>query len=143
MVYEEVYEKLARFKETLNGKLDRKQIQELLKILSQHPDALDMIDNVFLDSKQIRLIKENGFSAETVLNHMADHLQIRTSNSLELTYKYYGYVRPITPAFLNQFLDEIMTRIQLETEYAEVANLDAYIERQEDKTTANELGQFC
>lgn len=143
MTYEEVYERLRNYKKGLGRTLNKETIQELIEILSQHPDALNMIENVFLDSKQVQLIKDNQFSAETVLKHMAQNLQIRTSNSLELTYKYYGYVRTITPAFLDQFIDEVMTRVQLESEYAEIANVEPYIEQQEEKTTMNELSQFC
>lgn len=69
-------------------------------------------------------------------------LNERTKNSLELTYRYYGYVRPITPAILNQVIDDVATRVQLENEYARTVHAPSPQDEKEDQLTLNELGQF-
>lgn len=68
--------------------------------------------------------------------------ELRTKNSLELTYRYYGYVKPITPAILNQVIDDVATRVQLENEYARTVHAPSPQDEKEDQLTLNELGQF-
>ena len=58
------------------------------------------------------------------------------------TYRYYGYVKPITPAILNQVIDDVATRVQLENEYARTVHAPSPQDEKEDQLTLNELGQF-
>ena len=52
-------------------------------------------------------------------------------------------MRIITPYVLDQLIDEVSNRIQLENEYSRVYNVGSPIKQQEDELTLNELQQFC
>lgn len=96
----------------------------------------------FLTPDQVKNLQRFGINGKQASQYILNQCELRTKNSLELTYRYYGYVRPITPAILNQVIDDVATRVQLENEYARTVNAPSPQDEKEDQLTLNELGQF-
>lgn len=142
MDYEELYHQLMILKKE---SMNEKNIQFLIRTIGEFPDALEIYKNHFANEKQIQKMIANGVNGAAAAQHILENgqIEIRTSNSLELTYKYYGYVRSITPQLLDQLIDEVANRIQLENEYSRVAGVNSPMQEQEDELTLNELQQFC
>lgn len=142
MDYEELYRQLMILK---NAPMNEKNIQFLIRTIGEFPDALEIYKNHFSNEQQIKKMISNGVNGAAAAQHILENsqIEIRTSNSLELTYKYYGYVRSITPQLLDQLIDEVANRIQLENEYSRVAGVNSPMQEQEDELTLNELQQFC
>lgn len=62
-------------------------------------------------------------------------IEVKTPNSDELSLKVYGYVKPITPAQLNEFIDRACATI--EQQEMEGYKLEEHY--QEDELTLDEL----
>lgn len=142
MDYEELYRQLMILKK---APMSERNIQFLIRTIGEFPDALEIYKNHFANEQQIQKMISNGVNGAAAAQHILENsqIEIRTSNSLELTYKYYGYVRSITPQLLDQLIDEVVNRIQLENEYSRVAGVNSPMQEQEDELTLNELQQFC
>ena len=142
MDYEELYCQLMILKK---APMNERNIQFLIRTIGEFPDALEIYKNHFANEQQIQKMISNGVNGAAAAQHILENsqIEIRTSNSLELTYKYYGYVRSITPQLLDQLIDEVANRIQLENEYSRVAGVNSPMQEQEDELTLNELQQFC
>lgn len=142
MNYNEMYSQIIALKKM---PLTAKNLQILISAIGEFPDALTIYKNNFMDESQTQKMLELGANGSAIAKHIIEYseMNIRTTNSLELTYKYYGYVRIITPYVLDQLIDEVSNRIQLENEYSRVYNVESPIKQQEDELTLNELQQFC
>lgn len=142
MNYNEMYSQIIALKKM---PLTAKNLQILISAIGEFPDALTIYKNNFMDERQTQKMLELEANGSAIAKHIIEHseMTIRTTNSPELTYKYYGYVRIITPYVLDQLIDEVSNRIQLENEYSRVYNVESPIKQQEDELTLNELQQFC
>jgi len=117
----------------------KQRVTLLITTIGEFPDALELYKNTFLNEKQAEELIRNGINGWAATQHILSKCEIRTPNSTELSYKYYGYVRPITPRLLDQFIDMVANRVQLEKEYGEAAYLDAPKNEKEDELTLQEL----
>lgn len=142
MNYNEMYNQIIALKKM---PLTAKNLQILISTIGEFPDALAIYKNTFMDERQAQKMLELSANGSAIAKHIIEHseMTIRATNSPELTYKYYGYVRIITPYVLDQLIDEVSNRIQLENEYSRVYNVESPIKQQEDELTLNELQQFC
>lgn len=122
---------------------DEERLKILIKEIGYHPDALQIFNNLHLISKE-QMLKANsqGVRGTQLAKNMLQTIEVKTSNSSELSYKYYGYVRPITPGMLDQMIDMVATRVQLQKEYAELANQEIDDLIQEEETTLGELEEL-
>lgn len=141
MDYENMYKQLQMIKKNPYHMSQKQRLIMLITTLGEHPEAIYMYKDLFISPSQLARLQAQGISGWSLTQHILSHCEIVTSNSTELTYKYYGYVRRITPALMDQLIDEVATRIQLEKEYAESLNKTRL--KQEDELTLGELQQFC
>lgn len=95
-------------------KLNNKQrMQILLSIISEVPDSLSLIGQMqLIDPDRVRDLVAKGATGYTICEALLNMIEVKTPNSDELSLKVYGYVKPITPAELNNFIDLAIGRIQ-------------------------------
>ncbi|MDQ0361586.1 hypothetical protein [Breznakia pachnodae] len=147
MNYSEAASQLRELKKNRKKMPTKEVLQNLIRIIGTHPDAISIFGDMrWINTNQMQRLRENGVSgwglAQTVLKQM----EIRTTNSMELSIKMFGYNKPITPADLDNYIDIVATRVQQQKEYTEVANklhnqsIDDNI--QEEDMTMDELGEF-
>ncbi|MDY4869372.1 MAG: hypothetical protein SO150_03400 [Faecalicoccus sp.] len=139
MEYHEMYNQLMMIKKNPMGMSMKQRVTLLITTVGEFPDALELYKNTFLNEKQAEELIRNGINGWAATQHILSKCEIRTPNSTELSYKYYGYVRPITPRLLDQFIDMVANRVQLEKEYGGAAYLDAPKNEKEDELTLQEL----
>lgn len=140
--YDMMYERLMYLKKNQNNLSLNERTKKLIEEIGEHPDAFEMYKGVFLTPDQVKNLQRFGINGKQASQYILNQCELRTKNSLELTYRYYGYVKPITPAILNQVIDDVATRVQLENEYARTVNAPSPQDEKEDQLTLNELGQF-
>lgn len=140
MDYDATLDKLYMIKMNPYKMTQKQRLRELITVIGEHPEAVYWCKNLFATSKQLNELQQQGLSGWGITQHILKNCEIVTSNSKDLTYRYFGYVKPITPATLNQVIDAVATRIQLEQEYAMVYHNQR--PEQEDELTMGELSQF-
>lgn len=140
--YDMMYERLMYLKKNQNKLSLNERTKKVIEEIGKHPDAFEMYKGVFLTPDQVKNLQRFGINGKQASQYILNQCELRTKNSLELTYRYYGYVKPITPAILNQVIDDVATRVQLENEYARTVHAPSPQDEKEDQLTLNELGQF-
>lgn len=135
--------RLNRIKNKTKGMTDEQRLKLLIREIGYHPDAIQIFANMNLISKeQVMTANTKGIKGYQMAKDILKKMEIKTSNSNELTYKYYGYVRPITPGMLDQMIDMVATRVQLQKEYAELAHQEIDDLVQEEDLTLGELEEM-
>lgn len=140
--YDMMYERLMYLKKNQNKLSLNERTKKVIEEIGKHPDAFEMYKGVFLTPDQVKNLQRFGINGKQASQYILNQCELRTKNLLELTYRYYGYVKPITPAILNQVIDDVATRVQLENEYARTVHAPSPQDEKEDQLTLNELGQF-
>ncbi len=140
MDYENMLDQLYMVKKNPYHMSQKQRLIVLLTTIGEHPEALYMYKDLFISPQQMDNLARQGINGWSLTQHILNNCEIVTSNSAELTYKYFGYVRRITPALMDQLIDEVATRIQLENEYAKTYH--QMREPKEDELTLGELSQF-
>lgn len=140
--YEEIYNQLMYYRKNPKKLSEKERVRAIISLLGQQPNAIELYRDMFLDEQQIHSLYKNGINSMAIVKNIENEASIKTTNSSELTYSYYGYVKTITPATLNQFIDDVATRIQLENEYARTYHIESLQEEKEDELTLNELGVY-
>ena len=139
MDYNDMYNQISYLKKNRNKIELTERLKKIIAIIGEHPDALHLFENWFLDSNQVKQLENHRINHVALTQSILTGCKITTSNSCDLTYKFYGYCKTITPDSLDQLIDEVATRIQLEREYAMVAGRIPYVDQQEDELTLGEL----
>ena len=118
-------------------KLNNKQrMQILLSVISEVPDSLSLIGQMqLIDPDRLRDLVAKGATGYTICQALLNMIEVKTPNSDELSLKVYGYVKPITPAQLNEFIDRACATI--EQQEMEGYKLEEHY--QEDELTLDEL----
>ena len=118
-------------------KLNNKQrMQILLSVISEVPDSLSLIGQMqLIDPDRVRDLVAKGATGYTICQALLNMIEVKTPNSYELSLKVYGYVKPITPAQLNEFIDRACATI--EQQEMEGYKLEEHY--QEDELTLDEL----
>lgn len=118
-------------------KLNNKQrMQILLSVISEVPDSLSLIGQMqLIDPDRVRDLVAKGATGYTICQALLNMIEVKTPNSGELSLKVYGYVKPITPAQLNEFIDRACATI--EQQEMEGYKLEEHY--QEDELTLDEL----
>lgn len=95
-------------------KLNNKQrMQILLSVISEVPDSLSLIGQMqLIDPDRVRDLVAKGATGYTICQALLNMIEVKTPNSDELSLKVYGYVKPITPAQLNEFIDRACATIE-------------------------------
>ena len=142
MYYDDMYNQISLLKKNKTKMAMNEQVKRIIMIIGEHPDAIHMFKNWFLDPVQVKELENSPMHNNSIVLNILNNCQIQTTNSNELTYKYFGYCKVITPEMMDQLIDAVATRIQLEQEYAKVLDVNPYIVREEDTLTLNELQEF-
>lgn len=118
-------------------KLNNKQrMQILLSVISEVPDSLSLIGQMqLIDPDRVRDLVAKGATGYTICQALLNMIEVKIPNSDELSLKVYGYVKPITPAQLNEFIDRACATI--EQQEMEGYKLEEHY--QEDELTLDEL----
>lgn len=118
-------------------KLNNKQrMQILLSVISEVPDSLSLIGQMqLIDPDRVRDLVAKGATGYTICQALLNMIEVKTPNSDELSLKVYGYVKPITPAQLNEFIDRACATI----EQQEMEGYKLKEHYQEDELTLDEL----
>lgn len=118
-------------------KLNNKQrMQILISVISEVPDSLSLIGQMqLIDPDRVRDLVAKGATGYTICQALLNMIEVKTPNSDELSLKVYGYVKPITPAQLNEFIDRACATI--EQQEMEGYKLEEHY--QEDELTLDEL----
>lgn len=118
-------------------KLNNKQrMQILLSVISEVPDSLSLIGQMqLIDPDRVRDLVAKGATGYTICQALLNMIEVKTPNSDERSLKVYGYVKPITPAQLNEFIDRACATI--EQQEMEGYKLEEHY--QEDELTLDEL----
>lgn len=139
MEYDGYYNQLMALKNNTLNLSEKARLEKLIQLIGNHPDALQMYRDMFLSSNQAKQLANLGNNGLAVSKNILENCEIRTTNSTEISYRYYGYAKKITPATLNQFIDAIATRIQLENEYSRTAHIHSPQEEKEDELVLDEI----
>lgn len=135
--------KLLEIKRSSRKLSNEERLRLFIKEIGYHPDAIQILANLHLISKeQVMNSHSQGVKGFQLAKNILKNIEIKTSNSNELTYKYFGYVRPITPRELDQMIDMVATRVQLQKEYSKLANQEIDDLVQEEETTLGELEEM-
>ena len=90
---------------------NHQRMQILLSVISEIPDSLSLIGQMgLIDHDRVRVLLAKGATGYTICQALLN--MIKAPDSDELSLKVYGYVKPITPAELNNFIDLAVERIQ-------------------------------
>ena len=142
MEYSDYYNQLMYLKKNLKHLPEDERTRQLIQIIGYHPDALQIYKDMFLSNGQVNQLIQKGANGLAVSKDILNKAEIKTPNSAEITYRYYGYCKTITPALLNQVIDDIATRIQLENEYSKVAHINSPQQEKEDVLVLDELCEY-
>ena len=142
MNYDDMYNQISILKKNKSQMTLQERFKRIVSIVGEHPDAIHLFENWFLDSNQVRCLSGLNVDRYALTQSILQQSQIKTSNSSELTHKYYGFCKVITPQLMDQLIDAVATRIQMEREYAKVMDIHPSYDHQEEELTLNELSQF-
>lgn len=145
--YGKLSSNLKQLRENSSHLSSRQRLMILMALVSNHPDFSSILKSWNLvDSKNLQQMVNRGYSGYQMGMDILNHIQLKTSNSTELSVKYNGYSKPITGADLNEMIDKVATRVQEQQEYTAVVN-EEYHQNQDDmieeeETTLDELQEF-
>lgn len=115
----------------------------LLVSLSENPYCREIIrSSRMLSDEKMKLMDRQWCSSGDMCRAMIGNLvdpEIVTSNSAELTDKFFGYVRPISPMMLDLLIDAVETRNRIIRNAARAYGLETDDIIQEEELTLGEL----
>lgn len=115
---------------------NRQRMQILLSVISEVPDSLSLIGQMgLIDPDRVRELLAKGATGYTICQALLNMIEVKAPNSDELSLKVYGYVKPITPEELNNFIDLAYGRIQQQ----ELEGYDLKEHYQEDELSLDEM----
>lgn len=126
---------------------DMKRLYHLLSIIGEHPDALQILGNLqLIDRDNVQVMQKTGLNGWRMAQELIKRMEIRTTNSDELTYKFYGHYKKLTAVELDQMIDLVSDYIQRQHEIAnwieeKYGTISEAAMIQEEETTLNELEQ--
>lgn len=92
---------------------NRQRMQILLSVISEVPDSLSLLGQMnLIDPDRIKVLLSKGATGYTICQALLNMIEVKAPDSDELSLKVYGYVKPITPAELNNFIDLAVETIQ-------------------------------
>ena len=92
---------------------NHQRMQILLSVISEIPDSLSLIGQMgLIDPDRVRVLLAKGATGYTICQALLNMIEVKAPDSDELSLKVYGYVKPITPVELNNFIDLAVERIQ-------------------------------
>ena len=92
---------------------NHQRMQILLSVISEIPDSLSLIGQMgLIDPDRVRVLLTKGATGYTICQALLNMVEVKAPDSDELSLKVYGYVKPITPVELNNFIDLAVERIQ-------------------------------
>lgn len=136
MNYKGSKELCIALRKNIYGLNNKQRMQILLSVISEVPDSLSLIGQMqLIDPDRIRDLVSKGATGYTICQALLNMIEVKTANSDELSLKVYGYVKPITPSELNDFID--LAYATIEQQEMEGYKLEEHY--QEDELTLDEL----
>lgn len=138
------YESTARFLRDIRNNIyqmnNQQRLQMMLIAISEHPDSLSLIRNLdIIDPDLLNQLIMNGANGYAVAQSMLNQIEIKTPNSDDLSMAVFGYVKTITPAELDDYIDEVYGRIESQQIYSKDLEEARY---QEQEIALDELEEF-
>ena len=119
---------------------DRQRFQMLMMIIGEHPDSMSLIQNMgIIDLDRIKVLCQKGANGYVIAQALMDSIEISTPNGDELSLKAFGYIKPITPAELDNYIDEVIERLENQKQYLKN---ETEVERINQEIALDELEQF-
>ena len=79
----------------------RQKLVTIIVALGERLDILNMYVDRFISPQQMEMLQKQGLNGWSITQNILANCEIKTSNSAELTYKFFGYVKVITPSFID------------------------------------------
>lgn len=118
MNYREMKTKLVNIKKNTSNLTQKERLEEFLKIIWEHPDAISIMGNLgIIDIDSIHMLKSKGVVGTALTNAVLDAIEIKTPNSDALSLHLFGYIKPITPEDLNNYIDEVYDRVNAQIKF--------------------------
>lgn len=118
----------------------RQRMKMLLVVIGEHPDSMSLIQNMgIIDPDRIKVLCQKGANGYVLAQALMDSIEISTPNSDELSLKTFGYIKPITPAELDNYIDEVIERLENQKQYLKN---ETEVERINQEIALDELEQF-
>ncbi len=131
-------ELLLALKNNMYRLSNRQRMQVLLSLISEVPDSLSVIGQMgLIDPDRVRELVSKGATGYAICQALLNKIEVKSPNSDELSLKIYGYVKPITGADLNNFIDIAYGRIQQQ----EIEGYEPKEHYQEQELTLDEITQ--
>lgn len=118
----------------------RQRMKMLLVVIGEHPDSMSLIQNMgIIDPDRIKVLCQKDANGYVIAQALMDSIEISTPNSDELSLKAFGYIKPITPAELDNYIDEVIERLENQKQYLKN---ETEVERINQEIALDELEQF-
>ena len=118
----------------------KQRFQIFLSVISEHPDSLSLLYNLqLLDLDLMNECIRKGITGYDIVQLLLNSIEIKTPNSDELSLSLFGYVKTITPAELNEYIDEVVTILNEQIPYMEYQDKATVIEQE---MTMDEIETF-
>lgn len=131
MNYEKQLEFLKQIKINYYDMTLKQRTFIFFQIISEHPDSLSILYNMnLIDKDFITACIQKGLTGYSLSQALIDSIEIKTTSSDELSLTLFGYIRTITPAELNDYIDDVVTSITEQIQYLEYQNKGVTIEQE-------------
>lgn len=131
MNYEKQLEFLKQIKINYYDMTLKQRTFIFFQIISEHPDSLSILYNMnLIDKDFITVCIQKGLTGYSLSQALINSIEIKTTSSDELSLTLFGYIRTITPAELNDYIDDVVTSITEQIQYLEYQNKGVTIEQE-------------
>lgn len=140
MKYKKQIEFLNKLKRNYYSLSLRQRFHIFLSVISEHPDSLSLLYNFhLLDIDLMNECIRKGITGYEITQLLLNCIEIKTLNSDELSLSLFGYIKIITPAELNDYIDEVVTMLSEQIPYNEYQDKATIIEQE---MTMDEIETF-
>lgn len=140
MNYKKQNELLQKLRNNYYDLSSRQKFQFFLFVISEHPDSLSLLYNLqLLDQDLMNECIRKGITGYALAQLLLNSIEIKTPNSDELSLSLFGYIKTITPAELNEYIDEVVTMLNEQIPYMEYQDKATVIEQE---MTMDEIETF-
>lgn len=140
MNYKKQNELLHKLRSNYYSLSSRQNFQIFLSVISEHPDSLSLLYNLkLLDMDLMNECIRKGITGYDIVQLLLNSIEIKTPNSDELSLSLFGYVKTITPAELNEYIDEVVTMLNEQIPYIDYQDKATVIEQE---MTMDEIETF-
>lgn len=140
MNYKKQNELLHKLRNNYYSLSSRQNFQIFLSVISEHPDSLSLLYNLkLLDMDLMNECIRKGITGYDLAQLLLNSIEIKTPNSDELSLSLFGYIKTITPAELNEYIDEVVTMLNEQIPYMEYQDKATVIEQE---MTMDEIETF-